>query len=269
MQNVVFKENSDSMMKNSGIFDFGSAKSSPGEANKLLDQLFPLETQTSKLNMAAQLHQAANHGTSRPSVFVVNTVIKDSEEFRTDIPQILKYVGELVTALSSRELSFQISPNEFRNFGGADVEVRTHVGVLAAHLLLGTNRMASPRTIATLFVLCNFENGEAYQSTNRLVFQIHSTPSWPTGDLNRPQFPLACDPVSKLLFRNTFHIARPESQLDSPQIIDKGSDQKVSDEDSSSFEGFETDEESEVRFAWCSENPISFFRDHILLVMLV
>ena len=267
MQNVVIKENRDSMMKFSGIFDFGSAKSSPGEANKCLDKLFPLETHTSKLNMAAQLHQAANHGTSSPSVFVVNTVIKDLEEFRANITQILKYFEELVTALSSHELSFQISPNEFRNFGGADVEVRTHVGVLAAHLLLGTNRMASPRTIATLFVLCNFENGEAYQSTNRLVFQIHSTPSWPTGDLNRPQFPLACDPVSKLLFRNTFHIARPESQLDSPQIIVKGSDQKVSDEDSSSFEGFETDEESEVRFAWCSQNRYS--RDHILLVMLV
>ena len=47
------------MMNGSGIFDFGSAKSLPGDANKWLDKIFQLEDHTTKLNIAAQLHQAA------------------------------------------------------------------------------------------------------------------------------------------------------------------------------------------------------------------
>jgi hypothetical protein len=239
------------MMKGSGIFDFGSAKSSPGDANTWLDKIFQLENYTTKINIAAQLHQAANHGTGSPSVFVAKTLIKDSEDFGQKIPDILQDFAELVSALSGNELTFQTSPNEFRNFGGADVDVRSHVGVLAAHRRLGPKRTDFPRFSGTLFVLCNFERNEAYQSTNKLVFQIHSTSNWPSGDLNRPLIALACQPNNKFLFKNCFHIARPEFQLNSPQQIDGGSGQNVSDA-GSSFEVSETEEESEVRVVWCS-----------------
>jgi hypothetical protein len=240
-------------MKVSGFFDFGSAKSSPGDANTWLDKIFQLENYTTKINIAAQLHQAANHGTGSPSVFVAKTLIKDSEDFGQKIPDILQYFAKLVSALSGNELTFQISPNEFRNFGGADVDVRSHVGVLAAHRRLGQKRTGFPRFSGTLFVLCNFERNEAYQSTNNLVFQIHSTPNWPSGDLNRPLIPLACQPNNKILFKNCFHIARPEFQLNMPQLIDGGSGQNVSDA-GSSFGGSETEEESEVRVEWSSEH---------------
>jgi hypothetical protein len=242
------------MMKGKGIFDFGSAKASPGDANTWLDKIFQLENYTTKLNIAAQLHQAANHGTGSPSVFVAKTLITDSEDFKQKIPDILQCFAELVSALSGNELTFQTSPNEFRNFGGSDV--RSHVGVLAAHRRLGTKRTAFPfkRFSGTLFVVCNFERNEAYQSTNSLVFQFHSTPNWPSGDLNRPLIPLAYQPNNKILFKDCFHIARPEFQLNSPQRIDGGSGQNVSDV-GSSFEGSESEEEHEVRVAWSSLFP--------------
>ena len=259
------------MMNGSGIFDFGSAKSLPGDANKWLDKIFQLEDHTTKLNIAAQLHQAANHGTGSPLVFVSKTLIKNSEDFGSKIPEILQYFAELVSALSGNELIFQTSPNEFRNFGCADADVRSHVGVLAAHRRLGTKRTAFPRFGGTLFVLCNFERNEAYHSTNKLVFQIHSTPKWPSGDLNRPLISLTCQQNNEFLLKNSFHIARPEFQMNSPQIIDGGSGQNVSDV-GSSFDGAVTEEESEVRVAWCSLSPnrsTSCSHNHFLLVMLV
>ena len=95
------------MMKGPGIFDFGSAKAPPGDANTWLDKIFQLENYTTKLNIAAQLHQAANHGTGSPSVFVAKTLIKDSEDFKQKIPDILQCFAELVSALSGNELTFQ------------------------------------------------------------------------------------------------------------------------------------------------------------------
>ena len=57
-----------------------------------------------------------------------------------------------------------------------------------------------------------------------------------------------------MLFKDCFHIARPEFQLNSPQQIDGGSGQNVSDV-GSSFEGSESEEEHEVRVAWSSLFP--------------
>jgi hypothetical protein len=138
------------MMNGSGIFDFGLAKSLPGDANTWFDKIFHLEDHTKKLNIAAQLHQAANHGTGFPLVFVTKTLIKNSEDFGTKIPEFLQYFAELVSTLSGNELIFQTSPNEFRNFGCADADVHSHVGVLAAHRRLGTKRTAFPRFSGTL-----------------------------------------------------------------------------------------------------------------------
>jgi hypothetical protein len=66
-------------------------------------------------------------------------------------------------------------------------------------------------------------------------------------------------------------VSGANSETSSEKLIDGGSGQNVSDV-GSSFDGAETEEESEVRVAWCYLSPnrsTSCSRNHFLLVMLV
>jgi hypothetical protein len=66
-------------------------------------------------------------------------------------------------------------------------------------------------------------------------------------------------------------VSGANSETSSEKLIDGGSGQNFSDV-GSSFDGAETEEESEVRVEWCSLSPnrsISCSRNHFLLVMLV
>jgi hypothetical protein len=66
-------------------------------------------------------------------------------------------------------------------------------------------------------------------------------------------------------------VSGANSETSSEKLIDGGSGQNFSDV-GSSFDGAETEEESEVRVAWCSLSPnrsTSCSRNHFLLVMLV
>ena len=66
-------------------------------------------------------------------------------------------------------------------------------------------------------------------------------------------------------------VSGANSETSSEKLLDGGSGQNFSDV-GSSFDGAETEEESEVRVAWCYLSPnrsTSCSRNHFLLVMLV
>jgi hypothetical protein len=213
--------------------DFGSAKSSPGNVSARLNKIFQQETPAMKTNYAAQLHQAANHGTSSPLIFLAKTSIGNPDEFLIEIPGILGELAELVSAISDFELVFRFSPNEFRYFGGADAAAVRHVGVLAAHRQLGPKRTVLSQLSPILFLVCSFEFTQDLPSCNNLVFQIHSTPVWPTGDRNRPLSSPELQQNNKMLFQHYYHINRPEFQLNLQQLNARGSSKVRSDLESS------------------------------------
>jgi hypothetical protein len=249
--------------------DFESATSPPGQVKKMLEKLFPDETSTKYLNIAAQLHQAVNNGTNSPLVFFSKSLMPTSKPFSEMVMEILRDVETLLSALSENELAFQHSPNEYRYVVANPSEriggTRSHVGALSAHrrLEIATN-LTSAKNKATFYVLC-FLNHKVHGShaENTLVFEMHSTPSWPNRERICPLFQPQVGPSNKFLFENVFHLGRPEYQLNHDPVqfqnhpVDRDSDS--SDHDGSDCCDSNFIEESEVSLPWISDADIVFF----------